>query len=131
MQSCFDDWHEDVSRDGDPDLGLYRVLGSSEERLDAKMLLDPPEEQFDLPALPIELGDGQRRHGEVVGKKDQAFARFRIAKADPAQRCREVFARRAHHESDRLIADQATGAVDGMGVAAAQARPERPAQMPG
>ena len=43
------------------------------------MLLDPFEEEFDLPAAAIELGDGQRRHGEVVGQKDQRLARFWIA----------------------------------------------------
>jgi hypothetical protein len=35
------------------------------------MLLDPFEEQFDLPEAPIQLGNGQRWHGEVVGQEDQ------------------------------------------------------------
>jgi hypothetical protein len=34
------------------------------------MLLDPLEEQLDLPATAIEVGDGQRRQEEVVGEED-------------------------------------------------------------
>ncbi len=40
VQPVFDDGNEDVDRDGDPDLRLYRILGSSEERLDPLVLLD-------------------------------------------------------------------------------------------
>ena len=54
MQPLLDDGYQDVDRDRDPHLGLYGVLGSSEERRDAKMLLDPPEEEFDLPPLLVE-----------------------------------------------------------------------------
>ena len=50
------------------------------------MLLDPFEEQFDLPATAIELGDGQRRDGEVVGQEDQRLAGFGIAITDATQR---------------------------------------------
>lgn len=50
------------------------------------MLLDLPEEQFDLPALSIELVDGQLRQREFVGEKIQSLARSRITKADLAQR---------------------------------------------
>ena len=34
--------------EGDPDLCLDCILGGAEEGLDAEMLLDPLEEQFDL-----------------------------------------------------------------------------------
>ena len=69
MQSFFQDCHQDVSRDCDPGLGLHRVLRGSEERLDAKMLLDPPKEQFDLPALSIEPGDSQRGTVKLLVRK--------------------------------------------------------------
>jgi hypothetical protein len=39
-------------------LRLHRVLGEAEERLDAQVLLDPLEEQLDLPAAAVEIGDG-------------------------------------------------------------------------
>ena len=37
------------------------------------MLLDPLEEQFDLPTTAVELGDGERGQREIVGQKDQCL----------------------------------------------------------
>ena len=45
----------------------------AEKRLDAQMLLDPFEEQLDLPTAFVELGDGQSRKLEIVGEKPEAF----------------------------------------------------------
>ena len=59
IEAFFDDGDENVHRDGDPDLGFDSVLGSAEEALDAQVLLDPFEEQFDLPAAFVEFGDGR------------------------------------------------------------------------
>ena len=39
-----------------------------------KMLLDPLEQQSDLPALPIELCDENRRQVEIVGNGRNALA---------------------------------------------------------
>ena len=74
VEPLLDDSDEHASGDGDPDLGLDRVLRGAEERLDPQMLLDPFEEQFDLPPLTVELGDRQCRQGEVVGEEDQLLA---------------------------------------------------------
>ena len=49
------------------------------------MLLDPLEEQLDLPAAPVELGDGQGRQGEVVGQEHKRFAVLGIEEADAAE----------------------------------------------
>lgn len=38
------DGHEHVDADGDPDLGVHRVLGGPVERLDPQVLFDPLEE---------------------------------------------------------------------------------------
>ena len=54
-QAFADDSHQDVNRDGDPDLGLHGVLAGTEERLDPKVLLNPFEEEFYLPAALIDL----------------------------------------------------------------------------
>lgn len=40
------------------------------------MLLDPLEEQLDLPALAVQLGDQLGFEGEVVGQKRNALARL-------------------------------------------------------
>ena len=53
-----DDGYQDVNRDGDPDLSFDGVLGSSVECFDAKVLFDPFEKYFDLPAALKQLSDG-------------------------------------------------------------------------
>ena len=48
----------------------YRILRGAEECLDLQVLLDPFEEQFDLPALLVEIGHGCR--WQVMGVGDEA-----------------------------------------------------------
>jgi hypothetical protein len=85
MQTLFQDGDEQINGDGAPDLGAHRVGAGAIKGFDAQMLLDPFEELFDLPAAPIQLGDGQRRHGEVVGQENERPACFGIAIADATQ----------------------------------------------
>jgi hypothetical protein len=66
-------------------LGLHRVLTGSVKRLDAQVHLDPAKEKLDLPALLIDLRDGQCGQREVIGQKYQPFAGFRIDVGDLAQ----------------------------------------------
>ena len=56
-ESLAQDGDEDVDGDGDPDLGLHGVGRSAIEGLDPQMLLDPFEEQLDLPATTVKLCD--------------------------------------------------------------------------
>ena len=70
MQTFFQNGDEHVNGDGGPDLGAHRIGRRAVKSFDTQMLLDPFEEQFDLPASAIELGDGQRRDGKVVGQED-------------------------------------------------------------
>ena len=46
------------------------------EVLDAQVLLDPLEEQLDLPAALVERSDCQRRQSHVIGQEDECFARL-------------------------------------------------------
>ena len=46
------------------------------------MLLDPLEEQLDLPAAAIQLGDGQGRQREVVGEEARGLAAFAVVELD-------------------------------------------------
>jgi len=55
----FDDCHQLINGDGNPDLGFDGILGRAIRDFDSKVLLDPFEEQFDLPAALKKLGDGQ------------------------------------------------------------------------
>ena len=81
---------EDVDGDGDPDLRFHGIGRSSIKGFDTKMLLDPFEEQFDLPPASVKLSDGQRRLGHVVGQENQSLARIRIDISDSAQGVRVI-----------------------------------------
>ena len=78
------------------------------------MLLDPLEEQFDLPAAFVKCGDGDGRQRGVVGQKDQGLARLGVVEADAAQMIRVVLCRVEAVEHDALIADDSAGAVGRM-----------------
>jgi len=65
-EALLDDGNEDVNRYGDPDLRLHRVVRRAVELFDPKVLLDPFEEQFDLPAALVEGADRRGRKGELV-----------------------------------------------------------------
>jgi hypothetical protein len=53
-----DDGYQDVNGDGNPDLSFDGILGGSIKRFDAKVLFDPFEKYFDLPATLKQLGNG-------------------------------------------------------------------------
>ena len=52
----------------------HRVLARTQKTLDTQMLLNPLEEQFDLPAFLVQSRDGQRVQGGIVGQKHRRFA---------------------------------------------------------
>ena len=121
MQTFFQNGDEQVNGDGNPDLGAHRVGRRAVKGLDAQMLLDPFEEEFDLPASAIELGDGQRWDGKVVGQKDQHLAGFGIAITDASQGGGIIVLgiQAGHHDS--LIKPQAGDFIHGPGVTAGAA----------
>ena len=67
MQTLLDDGNQHVGADRNPNLRLHRVLAGAQKRLDAKVLLDLFEEEFDLPALPVQLGNEFWFQGKAVG----------------------------------------------------------------
>ena len=62
---------------------LDGVLGGSGKQLDAQVLLDPFEEQFDLPALFAKRADGQGRQREIVCQEFERLAGI-LVEADHA-----------------------------------------------
>jgi len=122
METFSNDGDKDIGGDGNPDLGLYRIFGSSVEGLDAEMLLDPFEEQFDLPSAFVEFGDGQRRKDEIVGQKNEMFFPFGVEVFYTAEffwiTCQR-FGRNQHYG---LIALQAVGSIHRMGVDSSEPR---------
>ena len=70
--------NQHISAHCDPDLGFHGVLAGAQKRLDAQMLFDPflvpfsGEEQFYLPALPVQLRDQIGFEGKIVGQEGDA-----------------------------------------------------------
>ena len=55
-------------------MGQHRVFRVADEGLDLQVLLDEAEEDLDLPAFFLSVGDGLGRQLEMVGEKDAAPA---------------------------------------------------------
>ena len=104
MQAFFGDGNQHIGANGYPYLCLHRVLAGAKKHLDAKVLLDPLEEQLHLPTLPVEVGNHVRLQREVVGQKYQAFA-FVVFGYNAAQCCGVVRAGLIPRQHTRLIAD--------------------------
>ena len=85
METLLDDGDQHIDRHRDPDLRLDRVLRRAEETFEAKVLLDPLEEQLHLPASLEERADGQCREGQLVGEKDERLVGLGVLEANTAQ----------------------------------------------
>ena len=112
MEFFLEDGHQNVNADGDPDLGLDGILAGPVKSFDAQVLFDPFEEKFDLPATLVELRDGQGGDIEIVGQKDQAFVRGRVAVAHASQGDRIILLRLKSGQENRLIGTQTGGCID-------------------
>ena len=113
MQLLVDDGDQHVGGDCTPDLRLHRVLAGAQETLDAQVLLDPLEEQFDLPATLVQGGDGQGWQAGVVGQEDQRLSRLGVLEPDSPQMLRVMLRRVEAVEHDALVADHTAGPVGG------------------
>ena len=122
MQPLLDDGYQDVDRDGDPYLRLHGVLRGPEERLDPKMLLDPPEEELHLPPLLVEQGDAFRRKGKIVGQKNQVLFVLDVEEPDPAEFVGVMLRRADPREHDGLIGPHPGRLVDRRGIQPAIAK---------
>jgi len=67
VEFFLDNGRQQIHADCYPYLGLDGVDAGAEKRLYAKILLDPFEEEFYLPAAFEQLRNRQRRQCEVVG----------------------------------------------------------------
>ena len=121
MQTFFDDSDEDVSTNCDPYLRLHGVLAGAQKGFDTQMLLDPFEEQFDLPALLVKCRDHLGLEREVVGQKDEALSI--VVLDDDTPQCRRIIlARIEKRQYARLVADDiACRSIDRMRIAASKA----------
>ena len=111
MKLLFDNGDQQVSANGAPDLRFYGVFAGAQKAFDTQMLLDPFEEQLDLPAALVQRRDDQGRQRSVVGQEDQRFAGFWVFEADASQVLGVVFADVKPVQGNALVAHQSAGAI--------------------
>src|SRR5690242_13622032 len=68
------DSDQEESDQSSDDLELDGIFRGSQELLDPEVLLDPLEEQFDLPPGLVEIGDFDGGCGEIIGEDAYAGA---------------------------------------------------------
>ena len=111
MKLLFNNGNQHVSRDGAPNLRFHRILAVADETLDTQMLLDPLEEQLDLPAALVQRGNRQRGQGGIVGQEYQCLAGFRVFETDAPQQLGVGLRGVEAVQCDALIADDAHAPV--------------------
>ena len=110
--SLIETGYHEVNADRDPDLGANGVLAGSVKSFDAEVLLDPFEEQLDLPAAFVDERNGQCWETEVVGQKDQTLTGFRIDEAYSPKPPGVLPFGSVVVRADDLIASQSGGLID-------------------
>ena len=75
---------DQVGANSDPDLSFYGVQRVAKEVLDAQILLEPFEEQLNLPTLLINGRNRCRLKVKAIGQEDQIELRNGVVKAYPA-----------------------------------------------
>lgn len=68
-----------------PDFRLYDVDRNAEEVLHRQVLIQPLEEQFNLPKVPLDCSNRQRRHAKQVVVEDQMPSFLRVTNRYSAQ----------------------------------------------
>ena len=95
--------HQQVNTQSHEDLRCDGIHAVTEDTADLQVLLDELEEQLDLPAGLVDIGDGLRGPAPVVGQEDKDLARFRIPILDPTDLRQRGLQCLAAGESDDLI----------------------------
>ena len=106
-----------IVTNGYPYLRVHGVLGSAVESLDVKMLLDPFEEQFYLPAFTVEFRNSQRIvNRKVVGQKSICSSSLKVFIHNKSQCVWILSGRVISSKSDSLIRKNARVFVDRSGL---------------
>ena len=80
------------------------------------MLLDPFEEQLDLPAAFVDFGNGERWQREIVGQEDQSAVEFFVVESDAPELLGVPLLGIEAVEHDDLIALQPCRLVHRLGI---------------
>jgi len=121
-QLLVEDGHHQVNGHSNPDLRLHRIGTRPVVMLDSQMAFDPAEEQFDLPAQPVEFCHTQRRDFEMVGQEDQIAFRFLVEVAYLSQERRKGFLCFAQSQIADLVAAQSRRVIHREGMLAREAQ---------
>jgi len=103
MKPLFQYGHKQVDAQSHPDLGFDGIDRRAEEGLDPQVLLDPLEEQLDLPAQPEDVRNGLCRDRKDVGQEHEPLFRFGLHVGDPPQGLRIGLSGTSCGEHDGLI----------------------------
>ena len=106
------DQHQQIGTDGHPDLCFYGIYRVAKEMLDGQVLLEPFEEQLDLPAVFVDCGNRQCWHVVKVGEKYQMLASLRVPKRHAAQPLRVAELGLRGSQQDRLVGPQPVAKTD-------------------
>ncbi len=113
VELFFEDGDHGIDADGHPQLGAHGVVAGAVKGFDAQMLLEPAEEQFDLPALFVELANGPGGQPKMIGQEYKHSAMRRVVEAHPPQFVRIIFGGIEGLQGDGLVAAQTAGPVTG------------------
>lgn len=107
FEVVFDDGDKAIGDDGDVNLYPHAILAIAPETLDAEVLFDPFEKQFDLPAVTVQQGDVLCRKVEVVGIVHEGTSEVCGVIDNSAQYSRVVAGVALPRESDGLVEEHA------------------------
>ena len=97
---------QQVVANSNPYLCKDCILRRSEERLDVQVLLDPLEEQLNLPVLPIKLCYSERINDDIFRQESVHVVRGIVFVDDHAHHLRIVLGYKFSSEPDTLVADE-------------------------
>ena len=101
IQSLLHNCNRDVGRNRDPYLRFHGIFRVAIKGFDSKVLFDPLEEQFDLPALFVNCANSVGwQEGEIVCQKLEGIACFAVEERFSHVQCvksREVDIRFIYH----------------------------------
>ena len=109
------DRHGEISAKRSPQLEPDGVGCRTIKYPDPQAVLEPAKEQFDLPAVMIQLGDDSGVARPLIGPKSQTAGVLKIVEADAAQKSGPVLGGFSAVESDGLVGAQVGGAVNPAG----------------
>jgi len=104
---------QEQGNQGGPDLNLQGVGAGADESLDAEVLLERLEEQFDLPALAVDGSDGGGGKAAMIGEKHQGTLLHFVPDLDAAQEQIALAAAGQFVKKDDFVALDGTALGDG------------------